>query len=178
MNFDYRRIKRPRLYNVKKRKIALIGLASLLALNLLMPTIIQNPDEGNETVIMHIILWHTTFSCSNGTTKGDYFEADTLCSTPQCVVVLQPYEDFSRKEVEKLLPKLQKAFDKWLYGHWEFKIANPISLPKNSYVKERNRYRVTPILNYESKQLTGYEVIIGLTHKDICTDIHTRKIME
>jgi hypothetical protein len=61
MNFDYRRIKRPRLYNVKKRKIALIGLASLLALNLLMPTIIQNPDEGNETVIMHIILWHTTF---------------------------------------------------------------------------------------------------------------------
>ena len=115
------------------------------------------------------------FSCSNGTTKGDYIEADTQCSTPQCVVVLQPYEDFSRKEVEKLLPKLQEAFGKWLYGHWDFKIANPISLPKNSYVKERNRYRVTPILNYESKQLTEYEVIIGLTHKDICTDIHGQK---
>ena len=115
------------------------------------------------------------FSCSNGTTKGDYFEADTLCSTPQCVIVLQPYEDFSRKEVEKLLPKLQKTFDKWLYGHWKFKIANPIRLPQNSYVKERNRYRVTPILNYESKQLTEYEVIIGLTHKDICTDIHGKK---
>ena len=121
------------------------------------------------------------FSCSNGTTKvgktseAEYVEADTLCSTPQCVIVLQPYEDFSKKEVERLLPKLQKAFDKWLYGHWEFKIANPICLPKNSYVKERNRYRVTPILNYESKQLTGYEVIIGLTHKDICTDIHGQK---
>lgn len=115
------------------------------------------------------------FSCGNGTTKGDYIEADTLCSTPQCVIVLQPYEDFSKKEVEKLLPKLQKAFGEWLYGYWEFKIANPISLPKNSYVKERNRYRVTPILNYESKQLTGYEVIIGLTHKDICTDIHGQK---
>ena len=75
----------------------------------------------------------------------------------------------------RLLPKLQKAFGEWLYGYWEFKIANPISLPKNSYVKERNRYRVTPILNYESKQLTGYEVIIGLTHKDICTDIHGQK---
>lgn len=47
------------------------------------------------------------FSCGNGTTKGDYIEADTLCSTPQCVIVLQPYEDFSKKEVEKLLPKLQ-----------------------------------------------------------------------
>ena len=121
------------------------------------------------------------FSCSNGTTnrgktlEAEYVEADTLCSTPQCVIVLQPYEDFSRKEVEKLLPKLQKTFDKWLYGHWKFKIANPIRLPQNSYVKERNRYRVTPILNYESKQLTGYEVIIGLTHKDICTDIHGQK---
>ena len=31
---------------MKKRKIALIGLASLLALNLLMPTKIQNPVEG------------------------------------------------------------------------------------------------------------------------------------
>ncbi len=115
------------------------------------------------------------FSCGNGTTKGDYIEDDTLCSTPQCVIILQPYEDFSRKEVEKLLPKLQKTFDKWLYGHWKFKIANPIRLPQNSYVKERNRYRVTPILNYESKQLTEYEVIIGLTHKDICTDIHGKK---
>ena len=46
---------------MKKRKIALIGLVSLLALNLLMPTKIQNPDEGNETVILHIILCHTTF---------------------------------------------------------------------------------------------------------------------
>ena len=31
---------------MKKRKIALIGLASLLALNLLMPIKIQNPVEG------------------------------------------------------------------------------------------------------------------------------------
>ena len=63
------------------------------------------------------------FSCSNGTTnrgktlEAEYVEADTLCSTPQCVIVLQPYEDFSRKEVEKLLPKLQKAFGEWLYGY-------------------------------------------------------------
>lgn len=31
---------------MKKRKIALIGLVSLLALNLLMPTKIKNPVEG------------------------------------------------------------------------------------------------------------------------------------
>jgi hypothetical protein len=32
--------------NMKKWKIALIGLASLIVLNLLMPTKIQNPVEG------------------------------------------------------------------------------------------------------------------------------------
>ena len=114
-------------------------------------------------------------ACSNGTTKREKPIADTLRSCPQCVIILQPYEDFSKSEVERLLPTLQKSFDKWLNGHWEFKIAAPIRLPQNSYVKERNRYRVTPILNYESKQLTGHEVIIGLTHKDICTDIHGKK---
>ena len=50
------------------------------------------------------------FSCGNGTTKGDYIEDDTLCSTPQCVVVLQPYEDFSRKEVEKTASQATKSF--------------------------------------------------------------------
>ena len=72
----------------------------------------------------------------------------------------------------RLLPKLQKAFDEWLYGAWKFEIMEPTILPQNSYVKERNRYRVTPILNNQSKLIKGNEVIIGLTHKDICTSIH------
>ena len=44
------------------------------------------------------------FSCGNGTTKGDYIEADTLCSTPQCVIVLQPYEDFSKPKIRNYHP--------------------------------------------------------------------------
>lgn len=100
---------------------------------------------------------------------------DTICSCPQCDIKLLPYNDFTKQEAKNLLPKLQEAFDKWLYGSWKFEIMEPAKLPQNSFVKERNRYRVTPVLNYQSKQIKGHEVIIGLTHKDICTNIHGKK---
>lgn len=100
---------------------------------------------------------------------------DTICSCPRCVIKLLPYNDFTKQEAKSLLPKLQKAFDKWLYGSWKFEIMEPANLPQNSFVKERSRYRVTPVLNYQSKQIKGNEVIIGLTHKDICTNIHGKK---
>ena len=97
---------------------------------------------------------------------------DTICSCPQCIIKLLPYDDYTKKEAMRLLPKLQKAFDEWLYGAWKFEIMDPAILPQSSYVKERNRYRVTPILNRQSNLIKGNEVIIGLTHKDICTSIH------
>ena len=88
---------------------------------------------------------------------------DTICSCPQCIIKLLPYDDYTKKEAMRLLPKLQKAFDEWLYGAWKFEIMNPAILPQSSYVKERNRYRVTPILNRQSNLIKGNEVIIGLT---------------
>ena len=96
----------------------------------------------------------------------------SICNTPKVVIKLLPYNDYSKREAEKLLPKLQEAFEKWLGGDWEFKILEPATLPQNSYLKVRNRYKVTPVLNYQSTLLTDKEVIIGLTHKDICTNIH------
>ncbi len=97
---------------------------------------------------------------------------DSMYGCPRCVIKLLPYDDFSKKEVEKLVPQLQKTFDKWLKGYWIFEIMEPTKLPQYSFLKERNRYKVTPILNYQLTLLKGNEVIIGLTHKDICTNIH------
>ena len=114
---------------------------------------------------------------NNGTSKDnpETNEVDTICSGPQCVIKLLPYDDFSKQEVESLLPILQQSFDKWLSGSWTFEIMAPAHLPTNSYVKERNRYFVTPVLNYQSTLLEHKEIIIGLTHKDICTNIHGGK---
>ena len=97
------------------------------------------------------------------------------CLCPHAVIYLQPYEDFSIAEVEKLVPVLSEKLHYWLYGDWSFKVLDPISLPKKSHVESKNKYRVTDILNLEQNQLKGDEIIIGLTHKDICTNIHGAK---
>lgn len=129
-------------------------------------------------VIIAIAVLFVCYSCGNRTQR-DILEVsvdvDTICSCPQCQIILQPYSDFKQEDVEKLLPTIKDAFDKWLYGYWEFKILDPIEIPKESYVQDRDRYKVTPILNFQSHRLKANEVIIGLTHKDICTDIHGQK---
>lgn len=137
-------------------------------------------ERNNASVIARIIIIIMTAcvlgSCgqNNSTSKEGQKtnEVDAICRGPQCVIKLLPYDDFSKQEVESLLPILRQSFDKWLSGSWTFEIMEPARLPQHSYVKERNRYFVTPVLNYQSTLLEHNEIIIGLTHKDICTNIH------
>lgn len=96
------------------------------------------------------------------------------CCCPHATIYLQPYEDFSRREAEKLIPILEEHFDDLLYGHWEFKVLNPISLPDNSKVQGKSKYKAITILHSEGK-LVKEGVMIGLTHKDICADAHNVK---
>lgn len=91
------------------------------------------------------------------------------------IIYLLPFEDVSKKEVINLQKSLEEHFDKLLSGRRAFKILNNDSLPKSAYIKRRNRYRSFLILDYESSKLSGKETIIGLTHKDICTDVHGKK---
>ena len=130
-------------------------------------------------IFVSILFLSTCYSCGHKTSEEilevDNVEVDTICGCPQCLIILQPYNDFKKDDVERLLSNIKNAFDKWLYGHWEFKIQDPIEIPQEGYVQDRDRYKVTPILNLQSKQLKANEVIIGLTHKDICTDIHGQK---
>ena len=92
------------------------------------------------------------------------------CSCPHATIVIQPFDNFSRSEVEKLVPVLQKKFEEFTAMHIEFKINNPVPLPKKSFVQNRNRYNVSYVLNFENTLIKGNEVIIGLTHKDICVN--------
>ena len=118
------------------------------------------------------VLGSCEYNNSKSKSDPETNKVDTICSGPMCVIKLLPYDDFSKQEVESLLPILQQSFDKWLYGSWTFEIIEPAHFPQGSYVKERNRYSVTPVLNYQSMLLENNEIIIGLTHKDICTNIH------
>ena len=112
------------------------------------------------------------FGCSDQKHSN---EEEIGCLCPHATILLQPYEDFTKEEALKLVPKLEKEFGTWTYGGWKFEVLEPVSLPKGSYVSNRNRYRVTPVLDWQQRRLKDDETIIGLTHKDICTDIHNTK---
>lgn len=125
-----------------------------------------------------LLLFPLLCSCNGKTTlpgNSDSCDVDTTCLCPHATIVLQPYDNFTRKEAEKLVPVLQKHFDRWLYGNWNFIVNNPAPLPKTSFIASKNRYDVTPILNYERSIIKGDEIIVGLTHRDICTDSHGHK---
>ena len=118
-------------------------------------------------------------SCSNRQASNAEIaltdEPDTLCNTPQCMIYIQPYNGFKSEEANKLLPVLKLKMDSLLYGYWEFCVLPPIPLPDSTHVKDINRYRATAILRHEQRLLKGNEVIIGLTHEDICMDVHGKK---
>lgn len=150
--------------------------------------ILYNKKRRMRAIIKHIrrilllLAVLQLFSCDNRTiTKlvdaapdsiNEKREKKTPPSSPKCVIYLQPYDDFSKREAETLLPILQDVFDTWLNGSWDFKISQPKALSQNSYLKKRNRYRALSVLDSQSKLLKDTKVIIGLTHKDICTNIH------
>ena len=102
-------------------------------------------------------------------------ETEFLCSCPHCVIYLQPYGDFTEKEAKSLVPILKKNFDTFLEGGWEFKVNPHKELPADTYVKERDRYKAYNILKKMKQEFKSTskkrEVYIGLTHKDICTDL-------
>ena len=126
-------------------------------------------------IVMSIMLLLS--GCRNNTKMSlsdEELEEDTiLCCCPQATIYLQPYEDFSEQEVEKLLPTLEKHFNELMYGFWSFEVKKPVKFPADS--KEGGKYRAGKLLKYEQTLLKGREVIIGLTHKDICAYVHNVK---
>ena len=94
--------------------------------------------ERIKAVVLIFVIITIFSSCRNNNSPSNeapkIIWADTICSCPQSVINLLPYDDFSKEEVESLLLILQKSFDKWLYGSWTFEIMEPAHLPQHSYV--------------------------------------------
>lgn len=105
-------------------------------------------------------------------------DADTLCPCPEATILLQPYDDFTKKEAYQLENELAKHFDDILYGTWTFKVLPTKKMSSQWYYKPRNRYRADKIigsLEHDVSRNARDTVIIALTHHDISTSIHGQK---
>jgi archaemetzincin len=78
----------------------------------------------------------------------------------QIVLQIQPFEDVSDSDVKIISEKI-----KAVYPYVE--ILEKISIPKTSYVKERNRFRADTIIKVLANSTKNGFVKVGLTNKDI-----------
>lgn len=78
------------------------------------------------------------------------------------VILLQPFSDFKEKESKFIYDNLKNIFENVC-------ISKPIDLPKNAYVKKRNRYRADTIIEMLRDQRQEDTISVGLTHFDIST---------
>ncbi len=121
-------------------------------------------------LLLLAICFLTSTGCSNKENR-ELTDEEVECSCPHATIYLQPFDNFTKQEAEKLIPKLEHEFNYWIYGEWKFKVLEPAPLPKESHVASKNKYEATKILN-SLKKLQLDDIVIGLTHKDICHNIH------
>lgn len=118
-------------------------------------------------LLVGIICLIGLISCEN----KEINSTELHCLCPHTTLIFQPYEDFSTREIEKLIPNLMENLNLYAYGHWEYKILKPIPIPFQKTVN--NRYQAKKFLVYQKQRLkNSNSVLIGLTHKDICANVH------
>ena len=71
---------------------------------------------------------------------------DSISLEPCATIFLQPYEDFSQKEVEIVGNKVLKKLNKLYYGYWSIKVLPSRPLPIKAYYKPRHRYLANVLL--------------------------------
>ncbi|WP_435524364.1 matrixin family metalloprotease [Chryseobacterium indoltheticum] len=102
-----------------------------------------------------IIVFLSCCSCSK---KKDL----TIKNDKTITILVQPFKDMNYETTRFVSNEIKKIYP-------NIKILDAIDLPKESYYKERNRYRADSIIKYLSKNTTEGFVTIGLTTRDIST---------
>jgi archaemetzincin len=85
-----------------------------------------------------------------------------LSGTIPPVIVLQPFNGFSKKYTDHIHQNLKPYFP-------SLKIQNAIPLPSHAYVHKRNRYRADTLISFLKEGKGKDTITVGLTHFDIST---------
>lgn len=84
----------------------------------------------------------------------------SIFNTNQRVIVLQPYDQFSSKELIELESNLKKINPNVV-------TRSSVSFSEKAFVKSRNRYRADSLIKYQQDWIGKDSIIVGITSKDI-----------
>ena len=104
-------------------------------------------------------------SCNN-TQNGKVEDAESLC--PRATIYLQPYDNFTLKETEKLKADLNKHLEVILSGVFKVEVLPNKTLSDSFLGETRIKYRVDKIIDSLKENADERNIYIGITHHDIC----------
>ena len=104
-------------------------------------------------------------SCYN--TQSSKVE-DTESSCMHANVYLQPYDDFTQKEAEKLKADLDKHLEGIIDRGFKVEILSNQPLSVSFIGESKKKYRTDRIINTLKEDADNQNIYIGITHRDIC----------
>lgn len=104
-------------------------------------------------------------SCYN--TQSSKVE-DTESSCLHANVYLQPYDDFTQKEAEKLKADLDKHLEGIIDRGFKVEILSNQPLSVSFIGESKKKYRTDRIINMLKENADNQHIYIGITHHDIC----------
>lgn len=111
-----------------------------------------------------------------GEDEVQYEFVDTMCSCPHTVICLQPMDDFSQKEAERLKKNLQKHVKELELGEVVgIEVLPSKKLTPSLMNDAKTRYRADKIIRYVQEGKDNRRIIIALTHKDISVPLRGKK---
>lgn len=111
---------------------------------------------------IHLVL----LSCNNTQSSN----ADDVEDSPTATIYLQPYDNFTKEEAEKLKADLNKHLEEILSGVFKVKILSNKALSDSFLGETRKKYRVDKIIDSLKENADEHNIYIGITHHDICRE--------
>lgn len=91
-------------------------------------------------------------------------------NSPHATLYLQPYDNFTRNDAEKLKVDLDNHLGEILCGVFEV-IVLPNKPLSDSFLGEtKKKYRIDKIIDSLKEDADNDYIYIGITHRDICRD--------
>ena len=94
------------------------------------------------------------------------------CTDPHCELIIQPYDNFSRKTAERLATTLKEQVQEMLgISVIDIQILPNKPLTDDLMNEKHTRYSADKIANSQKPLTDFHKVVIGLTNKDISTSL-------
>ncbi len=84
------------------------------------------------------------------------------------IIYLQPYDDFTQKEANRLKTDLEKHIGNILDGAFTIQVLPNKALSDSFLGETKKKYRIDKVINSLKDNADEHNIYIGITHRDIC----------